>query len=72
MFLKMEHIALCHREAQKGINLKSKNPKNFAHRCENIIKMIRVTVWVLVFAKTQTLEDLKSMILNHDFKSNFA
>jgi hypothetical protein len=53
MFLKMEHIALCHREAQKGINLKSKNPKNFAHRCENIIKMIRVTVWVLVFAKTQ-------------------
>jgi hypothetical protein len=22
--------------------------------------------------QTQTLEDLKSMILNHDFKSNFA
>jgi hypothetical protein len=31
----------------------TQKPKNFAPRCENIIKMIRVTFWVLVFAKTQ-------------------
>jgi hypothetical protein len=32
---------------------KIQKPKNFAPKCENIIKMIRVTFWVLVFAKTQ-------------------
>jgi hypothetical protein len=32
---------------------KIQKPKNFAPRCKNIIKMIRVTFWVLVFAKTQ-------------------
>jgi hypothetical protein len=32
------------------VHLKS---KNFAPGCGNIIKMIRVTFWVLVFAKTQ-------------------
>jgi hypothetical protein len=32
---------------------KIQKPKNFTPRCENIIKMIRATFWVLVFAKTQ-------------------
>jgi hypothetical protein len=30
------------------------------HRCENIIKMIRATFWVLVFAKTQKGSFIKS------------
>jgi hypothetical protein len=35
-------------------DLKSKNPKTSQlARCENIIKMIKATLWVLVFAKTQ-------------------
>jgi hypothetical protein len=32
---------------------KIQKPKNFPPRCENIIKMIGATFWVLVFAKTQ-------------------
>jgi hypothetical protein len=39
---------------------KIQKPKNFPPRCENIIKMIRVTFWVLVFAKTQKGSFIKS------------
>jgi hypothetical protein len=35
----------------KSKNPKTQKPKNFTARCENIIKMIRATFWVLVFAK---------------------
>jgi hypothetical protein len=37
----------------KSKNPKTQKPKNFTARCENIIKKIRATFWVLVFAKTQ-------------------
>jgi hypothetical protein len=38
---------------EKSKNPITQKPKNFAPGCGNIIKMIRVTFWVLVFAKTQ-------------------